>query len=109
MATQQSTIDDLLERLARAGRVTAKKMFGEYCIYLNDKPVALVCDDELFVKPTDAGREIVPEAKEKPPYKGAKPHLLIPTDDWVDRDTLCRLIGATYEELPPPKPRKKGR
>ena len=60
MATQQSTIDDLLELTASVGGVTARKMFGEYCVYLDDKPVALVCDDRLYVKPTEAGREVMP-------------------------------------------------
>src|SRR5438034_2990904 len=107
MPTRQSTVDELLERLAAAGRVTARKMFGEYCVYLNDKPVALVCDDVLYVKPTAAGRELVPDAAEGPPYPGAKPHLMIPPDQWSDRAALCRLVGATYEELPKPKPKSR--
>jgi TfoX/Sxy family transcriptional regulator of competence genes len=30
MATSQGTIDYLLEQMAEAGAITAKKMFGEY-------------------------------------------------------------------------------
>lgn len=107
MATEQGTVDDLLERLADAGRVTARKMFGEYCVYLEGKPVALVCDGTLFVKPTAAGRELVPHAAEGPPYEGAKPHLRFAYEQWTDRETLCRLLRATFEELPAPKPGKK--
>ncbi len=107
MASQQSIVDDLLERLASAGKVTARKMFGEYCIYLDEKPVALVCDDTLYVKPTVAGRELVPNAAEGCPYPGAKPYLDIPEEAWIDREALCRLMRATFLELPQPKPRKK--
>ena len=107
MASRQSTVDDLLERLAGAGRVSARKMFGEYCIYLNGKVVALVCDDRLYIKPTAAGRELVPDAAEGPPYPGAKNHLVIPRKKWDDREALCELVKATYQELPQPKPRKK--
>ncbi len=107
MASQQSIVDDLLERLSSAGHVTARKMFGEYCIYLDEKPVALVCDDILYVKPTVAGRELAPNAAEGPPYPGAKSYLVIPEEEWIDRDRLCRLVRATFLELPPPKPRKK--
>jgi DNA transformation protein len=107
MATQQATVDDLLDRLAGAGPVTAKKMFGEYCLYLRDKPVALVCDDTLYVKPTAAGRELMPDAAEGPPYPGAKPHLKFPPDEWADHEALCRLVQATFAALPKPKPRKK--
>jgi len=107
MASRQETVDDLLDRLAGAGRVTARKMFGEYCVYLDGKPVALVCDDTLYVKPTAAGRELVPDAAEGPPYPGAKPHLVIPPATWVDHEALCQLVRATARELPRPKPRKK--
>jgi DNA transformation protein and related proteins len=107
MATKQPVIDELLDCLAGAGPVTAKAMFGGHCVYLNDKPVALVCDGKLYVKPTDAGRDLVPDAAEEPPYPGAKPHLMLPPDQWQDRDALCRLVRATFEALPRPKPRRK--
>ena len=107
MATQQSTVDDLLDGLAGAGRVTAKKMFGEFCVYLDDKPVALVCDDRLYVKPTPAGRELLPDASEQPPYPGAKPHLVIPPAEWADGERLGLLLRATFEALPRPKPKKR--
>lgn len=107
MATQQATIDELLDVLAGAGAVTARKMFGEYCIYLRGKPVALVCDDTLFVKPTTAGRELCPDLPEGSPFPGAKPHWLVPSSAWADGALLCELLRVTYAELPQPKPRKK--
>ena len=55
MATRQSTIDFLLDQLADLPGVRARKMFGEYALYLDEKVVALVCDDQLFLKPTPAG------------------------------------------------------
>ena len=108
MATSQGTVDDLLDRVRSAGRVTARKMFGEFCVYLNDKPVALVCDDTLFVKPTAAGRELVPGVAEGPPYPGAKPHLRFAPDEW-DRETLCELLRVTFAELPAPKKKSRDR
>ncbi|MBA4067538.1 MAG: competence protein TfoX [Isosphaera sp.] len=107
MASRQPTVDRLLDLLAGAGRVTARKMFGEYCVYLDGKPVALVCDGTLYVKPTAAGRELVPDAAEASPYPGAKPHLAFPPDRWADGEALCRLVRATFAELPRPNPRKK--
>jgi TfoX/Sxy family transcriptional regulator of competence genes len=107
MASRQSTVDGLLERLAGAGRVTARKMFGEYCVYLDGKPVALVCDDRLYLKPTEAGRELMPDAEEEPPYPGAKPHLVITPDRWADEESLCRLVRATFAALPRPRKSKR--
>ena len=107
MATQQATMDDLLERVARLGRVTTRKMFGEFCVYLDAKPVAFVCDDVLYVKPTAAGRALVPGAAEGPAYPGSKLYLMFPPEDWTDRDALCSLLLATFDELPALKPKKK--
>ena len=107
MASLQSTVDDLLDRLTGAGRVSAKKMFGEYCIYLDGKPVALVCNDRLYLKSTDAGRQLMPDVAEEPPYPGAKPHLVLAPESWDDREALCQVVRATLEALPRPKPRKR--
>ena len=107
MPTQQSIIDELLDRLARAGRVTARKMFGEYCLYLDDKPVALVCDDTLYVKSTAAGHLAMPNTPEGPPYPNAKPHMKFPPESWDDREALCALLRITFDELPEPKTKKR--
>ncbi len=105
MATAQNTIDFLLDQLAGAGRVSAKKMFGEYCLYLADKPVGLVCDDQLYLKPTQAGKSQLAKVVEGAPYPGAKLHLLITPDQWEDAEWLCDLVRATDRELPLPKPK----
>jgi DNA transformation protein len=106
MASSQNTVDYLLDQLSGAGQVSARKMFGEYCLYLAGKPVALICDDQLFLKPTDAGRGMMADVTEGSPYPGAKPHLLISGDLWEDREWLCQLVQVTGRELPLPKPRK---
>ncbi|NLF52771.1 MAG: competence protein TfoX, partial [Leptolinea sp.] len=56
MGTRKETVDYLLEQMSGAGMLTARKMFGEYAIYCEGKIVALVCDDQLFIKPTAAAR-----------------------------------------------------
>jgi TfoX/Sxy family transcriptional regulator of competence genes len=106
MATSQGTIDYLLEQMAEAGTITAKKMFGEYGIYCDGKIVALVCDDQLFVKPTKIGREFIGECDEQPPYKGAKPYLHLSGDQWEDSEWLSTLIRISASELPLPKKKK---
>lgn len=109
MASRQQTADYILDQLAQAGRVAAKKMFGEYGIYCDGKIVALVCDDQLFVKPTARGRALIGKPREAAPYPGAKPYFLIDGDQCEDADWLVDLIRATAKELPPPKPKAKAR
>ena len=109
MASRQSTVDYILEQCKEAGTVSYKKMFGEYAIYCNEKVVALVCDDQLFVKPTLAGKAWVTDYIESSPYPGAKPYLLISGDMWEDSEWLAELFKITESKLPLPKkkPKKK--
>lgn len=109
MASKQSTVDYILEQMAEAGDVSAKKMFGEYGIFYNGKMVAVVCDDQLFVKPTEAGKAFIAKYEEASPFPGAKPYLRIAGDKWDDREWLAQLIRLTANELPVPKTPKKAK
>ena len=106
MASDQEFVDFVLDQLAGAGEVSAKKMFGEYGIFFNGKMVALICDNRFLVKPTEAGRTYIGEPVEAPPYPGAKPCFLI-EDRLEDTAWLCELLQVTEPELPVPKKRKK--
>lgn len=103
MASQQSTVDLILEQIKDVGEVRAKKMFGEYGIFCNDKMVALVCDDQLFVKPTEGGAKFIGDCEEGCPYPGAKPCFLIDRKKWDDKKWLANLMKITATELPLPK------
>lgn len=107
MASKQSTIDFLLDQISRAGVVSARKMFGEYGIYCDGKMPALVCDDNLFIKITEAGRLFLGEVEEAPPYSGAKPYFLIPGEKWDDQEWLSELVAITAREIPLPIKKKK--
>lgn len=106
MASKPDFVQYIAEQLRGAGNVTCRKMFGEYGLYCDRKLFALVCDNQLFIKITDAGRSLCPELREAPPYDGAKNFFII--EDVDNRDTLARLVTATCALLPEPKP-KKGR
>jgi TfoX/Sxy family transcriptional regulator of competence genes len=103
MATKEGTVTFLLDQFGEAGAVTAKKMFGEYGVFLDGKMIAIIGDDQLYVKPTEEGRRHFPEATEAMPYPGAKPCLLVPEEAWDDREWLSELARITAKALPPPK------
>lgn len=105
MASKAEFVAFVCDQLRGAGEISSRKMFGEYGIYCDGKMVAMVCDDQFFVKKTAAGSAVVPGCPEGEPYHGAKPCLLM--EDLEDRELLARLIRATWEELPFPKPKKK--
>jgi len=108
MASDQSFVDYVCDQVRAAGEVSFRKMFGEYALYCDGKVVALICDNQLFVKPTPIGREMIGKlgsVVEAPPYPGAKPSFLI--DSLLDnQEWMADLIRSTAAALPPPKPRK---
>ena len=81
-------------------------MLGEVGLYCDGRLVALVCDDQLYVKPTDAARCFLGDVDEARPYPSAKPCFLIQGDRWEDRDWLATLLAMTAAALPDPKPRR---
>lgn len=106
MASSSNTIEFLVDQMAGAGRISNRKMFGEYALYCDDKVVAFVCDDQLFVKPTNAGKEFLKTPEMAPAYPGSKPYFLISGDHWDDADWMAELIKVTAAALPLPKPKK---
>ena len=110
MTTNKTTIDFLIDQLGSLPDVRARKMFGEYALYCGNKVVALVCNNQLFIKITSAGKALVGDRyKEGKAYPGAKPSMLIDAEDIEDSERLCELILVTATALPPPKARKRKR
>lgn len=106
MASDAVFVDYVRDQLGGAGAISFRRMFGEYAVYCDGKVVGLVCDNQLFVKPTPAGREFLgADVVEGLPYEGAKPWLLM-GESLDDRTTLCRLIRITADALPMPAPKK---
>ena len=107
MSTQQKTVDYIAEQSAGAGSITTKKMFGEYGMYCDGKVMAFICDDQLFIKPTEAGRAYLGTVTEAEAYPGSKLYFLVDGDRWDDADWLAGLVKVTEDALPAPKVKKK--
>ena len=105
MATDKHTVAFIVDQLSTAGDVLARPMFGEHGLYCEGKMLGMICDGQLFIKPTAAGRMLGSDLEEAPPYPGAKPCLLVDPDRWDDGDWLAELVRVTTTELPAPKPK----
>jgi len=106
MASDRKFLEFIVDQIDNAGQITFKSMFGEYGLSSDKKIFALVCDNKLFIKPTQAGRDFIKDVVEAPPYPGAKLSFLI-EDKIDDHEWLSNLVRITVKELPEPKPRKK--
>lgn len=105
MATSIEYIDYVCEQVRGIGDIRYRKMFGEYMVYVNDKPVLLVCDNTVFVKMLPEVQELMNGAETGYPYDGAKLHYVLD----IDNAELSNEVIAILEAVTPvPKKRKKG-
>jgi TfoX/Sxy family transcriptional regulator of competence genes len=58
MASDPDFVDYVREQIGLGDRLTRRRMFGEYALYVDGKVVAFVCDNSLFVKPSPAVAEL---------------------------------------------------
>ncbi len=104
MATSVSYIEFICEQIAGVGDIRYKKMFGEYMVYVNNKPVLLVCDDTVFVKIKEETTAVLSECETGIPYKGSKEHYILD----IENKELSQEVVMILEKITPvPKPRKK--
>ena len=104
MASSKDYLDFILDQLSGLDEITYKAMMGEYILYYRGKIIGGIYDDRLLVKPVKSAITLIPEALCELPYEGAKEMLLV---EWVgDREFLCGLVQARYEDLPEAKKRK---
>jgi TfoX/Sxy family transcriptional regulator of competence genes len=104
MATSPDYIEFVAEQVRDCGAVRYKRMFGEYMVYVNDKPILIVCDDTVFVKTLPCLDELMANAEKGFPYDGAKEHYVLDIDN---RELAQRIVAALEPVTAIPKPRKK--
>lgn len=105
MASSGEYLEFILGQLSGLEEITHRAMMSEYILYYRGRVIGGIYDDRLLVKPVPAAVSRMPEAPRELPYEGARPMLLVGNVD--DREFLTELIGAMYEELPAPKPKKR--
>lgn len=104
MACSQDYIDFVCSQLSGVGVVRTRKMFGDWCIYVDEKPVILACDEQCFVKKHDAIVDLMQDAQTGFPYEGAKIHYIL---DIEHAETARKVVQRLLEVLPYPKTRKQ--
>ena len=104
MASSKEYLEFIMEQLAGLEDVSWRAMMGEYIIYYRGKIDGGIYDDRFLVQPVKAAVDRMPEAELEVPYEGAKEMLLV--DNVDDKEFLCSLLEAMYDELPVPKKKK---
>ncbi len=97
MATSVDFANYVKENLDMISPIEIKKMFGDYAVYYKNNVVALLCDNQFFLKPTKKTREMIDNIVMQPPYPKAKNYFLI--ENIEDKQFMAELILTTYKEL----------
>lgn len=92
MSTSKDTIKYILEKLRNTTRFTTRAMFGEYALYADNKVVALVCDDLLYVKICPASKVLEKECETDSPYPGAKPYYVVSEEQLSSLTHLPKIL-----------------
>ena len=104
MSSTEQYLEFVLDLLSELDDVAHRKMMGEYVLYYRGKVIGGIYDDRFLLKVTPASERLLPDAPRAIPYEGAKEMLLVEIED---RDALCDVVSAMWEELPAPKKKKQ--
>lgn len=102
MGSDVGFVEFVVDQIDTDCAVTYRKMFGEFGLYSHGTFFGLICDDRLFIKPSEAGRAFIGDVAEAPAYPGARPSFLI-EDGVEDGPWLSELVRITVRELSTPK------
>lgn len=101
MASSLDYVQYVASQLSGAGVITYKKLFGEYGLWCGGKFFGTVEDNQFYVKETDEGRLLLPDAELAAPHGGQPCMYLV--EDLDDAEFLSKLVVTTCKELPEPK------
>ena len=104
MSSTNQYLEFVLDLLGELDDVAHRKMMGEYILYCRGKVIGGIYDDRFLLKVTPASERLLPDAPRAIPYEGAKEMLLVEIED---RDALCDVVSAMWEELPAPKKKQR--
>jgi len=103
MASSPEFVAYVCEQVAPCGAVRSRKMFGEYMVYVDDRPLLLVCDNTVFIKKLPCVATLLASAQAGAPYPGAKEYYILDIDDSA---LSHKVVAALLPFVAVPKPRK---
>lgn len=100
MACTKEYIDFVCSQLEGVGEIRTRKMCGDWCIYIDNKLVILVCDNLCYVKMHPSIEPMMKGAWTSYPYKGAKEHYVLGIEN---KEQALSVIKKLIKEMPTPK------
>lgn len=106
MASSQEYLDYVRAQADGPWTLRTRKMFGDWMVYADDRPILLVCDNTVFIKCLPVVEPLMQGAQRGIPYGGAREHWILDIDDVeLTRAAIAALLPVT--PLPKKRSRKK--
>jgi len=105
VATDRGFVDYVAEQSGLGERLSTRRMFGEYALYVDGTVVAFCADNSLFLKRVPDTVALLEDLPQQELFPGSKPYAL--ADELLDDpERLRHLLLALQRVLPPPKPKR---
>jgi TfoX/Sxy family transcriptional regulator of competence genes len=104
MPTSTEYLEWVKEALRSWHPVRVRRMFGEAMVYVDDRPILLVCDNTVYVKRFEVLNDLLRTASTGIPYPKAKVHWIL---DLEDRSILDQVVRLLVENTPIPIKKQK--
>ena len=104
MASDIDFVNYVIDQINGVGITSYRKMFGEYMVYINQKPIILICDNTAYVKKLDCVKEFLETEETGYPYNGAKEHYILDIDN---SEMVKNIVGVLEKVTPIPKKKNK--
>lgn len=109
MASSKDFMDFVYDQVASASDdISYRKMFGDYMLFCNQRPVLLICDDTVYVKQLPETTNLFNQYGITPdagiPFNGARPHYIL---DIENSDLSIDMVRLLAQILPIPKKKKR--
>jgi len=105
MASTKEYVDYVCEQVSKKYSVRERKMFGEYMVYINEKPILLICDNITYVKMLDCIFDKMCNQAKGFPYSGSKEHYILPIDDYDFSNEIIDILEPVTK-IPKKKTKK---
>ncbi len=104
MSSTKDFLEYVLDQIKDQDIIRTRKMFGSYAIYYDEKVVALICDNQLFIKNTDEARLFFEKEYGNenlhlsPPFPGAKDWILL-EDEIENKEFFNEILEIVRVDL----------
>jgi TfoX/Sxy family transcriptional regulator of competence genes len=95
MSTSAELVEYVCDQIFEYGEVFSKRLFSGYMVYVNSKPLLLICNDTVFIKRLDCLKDLLSANQIGLPFPKARPWYILDADD---SELLLKVVALAEPE-----------